>query len=341
MYYPRYYQEGGNSYLPHIMQGVSNIYSGFQAIDNSNRGNRGTAVGSTVGTGLDTALGAFGIPTFGMGQIAGSAVGSLFNKPHENALYTPSGNVNGSWARYMKGGYIRALARKNRLKRFQKGGDTEEMYGPFDLPEFNVISARPNSPYRETLQNLNKMTNTDYYKSKYPDAAYTLWKNNNRPTIKSIRYPNDYNRLVLDNKYDYTEANKQAQVDNPALVYHFGSKPSEKFLFNRAYYKPSNNTMMVYPELSKKGLFKGNKLDYSDFVEELAHAKQYGSLSDNDKKSLQKLSNSQRKQLGEGKGGVYETPNTVEYNAHKEISPKLWAKSREINSITNKIWPSL
>ena len=75
------------------------------------------------------------------------------------------------------------------------------------------------------------------------------------------------------------------------------------------------------------GVWLGRQRD--DFIEEIAHSAQYrpkGLLDISLRDSLQEASIDQFDKYGTD---TYETPGTVEYQAHKEISPKMFEEYRK------------
>lgn len=185
----------------------------------------------------------------------------------------------------------------------KKNTPSKDMKDLQTLPEFNVISAVPGSEYENTLkylQNLEEYAGRGYY---------NLWEKSGEPNIE----------LLSDGK-------------------------------KRPYFNPLSNTMKLvdivtkyknypfYPEL-QFGEIKDILVPPDDFISELTHAKQ---LKD---KGLLKF-------IGKGVSdwfkspyftayglfnkpsqyetgalwgeGQYETPGTIEYEAHKQIEPALY-----------------
>jgi hypothetical protein len=97
--YP-FYQTGG------MLSSASGIASGISGLADKNKYNDGTAGGQAIGSALDIAASAMGIPTFGMLGTLGSGVGSLLNGKPNNKLYRPSGNTSGNWSQFQQGGYF-------------------------------------------------------------------------------------------------------------------------------------------------------------------------------------------------------------------------------------------
>ena len=106
------YQEGGD--IMNLLSGnvsgisplssVSGILGNIGLMTDKDKSNNGTGIGGAIGGGVDLAAGLFGIPTFGLGQTAGSLLGSILNKDKEPPKsFRPSGNTSGY---YQLGGYI-------------------------------------------------------------------------------------------------------------------------------------------------------------------------------------------------------------------------------------------
>lgn len=124
------YQQGGDIGVGAILGNVTGVASGIKGLADDTKTNDGTATGQMVGSALDTAAMAFGIPTFGaLGKI-GSGVGSMFNPEEKEKRYMPSGNTSGRWKEFKSGGNLLPLSKKySSLIKKQQGG----YYGKYPM----------------------------------------------------------------------------------------------------------------------------------------------------------------------------------------------------------------
>lgn len=99
----KYYSFEGGGFLSDIAIPGLDLLSNVSNLKNASHKTKGTAVGSTVGSGVDAIAQMFGIPTFGLGEKLGSFIGSEFN-PEPIQKYVPSRNTSGNWVSYQKGG---------------------------------------------------------------------------------------------------------------------------------------------------------------------------------------------------------------------------------------------
>jgi len=113
----RKYQSGGD-FLSKILGGsgggmlggasplssIPGLLSSVQTITDGDKSNNGTGYGGAIGGALDIGASFLGIPTFGLGQAAGSFIGGLFDSKKEPPKsFRPSGNTTGY---YQFGGYV-------------------------------------------------------------------------------------------------------------------------------------------------------------------------------------------------------------------------------------------
>jgi hypothetical protein len=122
----RQFQKGGrldtsdgqvseNAYSPSLKDGLgilNNTIAPIQALRDGNKSNNNQAIGSLIGSAADATLMAFGIPSMGLGQKAGSAIGGAIPSKKGNAEIL--GQFYNPQMKY--GGFI-----NNRLKKYQDG----------------------------------------------------------------------------------------------------------------------------------------------------------------------------------------------------------------------------
>lgn len=107
----------GGGLMGGITKPLTNYATGIGNIVDSNKYNRGSAVGGTVGSVGDLAMNLIPgvgpiLAQAGIGNTAGTLVGSLFDKDRYKPATpsTPSGNTAGRWREYQEGGNIEPTA---------------------------------------------------------------------------------------------------------------------------------------------------------------------------------------------------------------------------------------
>lgn len=137
----RQFQDGGkldtsngqiseDAYSPSLKDGLgilNNTIEPIQALRDDNKSNNNQAIGSLIGSAADATLMAFGIPTMGLGQKAGSAIGGAIPSKKGNAEIL--GQFYNPQMKY--GGFI-----NNRLKKYQDG-NTDPVKKPNDKKSTN------------------------------------------------------------------------------------------------------------------------------------------------------------------------------------------------------------
>lgn len=207
-----------------------------------------------------------------------------------------------------------------------KGRGNEKPYGPYDLPTYQVLSTNkgPQSKEYQTLSLLEKM-------SGFPETGYDLfpaayiWDKHGQPNIKiedtgiaNASY-RPFNNTIKISPYDYIdplwtmerESEDRLRKDRPDL--------SEEDVKNKI-----------------KGLYEGisddaiNNRDYERqwlrnlYLAEVSHAEQY--KNNRFGKTLRGIKDSIKypgKYGSEESHRMYDTPGTIEYEAHQIIEPTL------------------
>lgn len=134
-----------------IMGGLTGVGSGIQKLADNDSRNDGTAAGQIAGSAIDGTLSAFGIPTFGLGEIAGSAIGSQFNNDSLSRSYKPSGTVIGRWNEFQQGGVL-----DDKAKAYRQGFYGSKTPDSDDLSKTNHYELFMEPEKRDYLKSLDK-----------------------------------------------------------------------------------------------------------------------------------------------------------------------------------------